>query len=130
MLERRDFLKTFLASGAGALLLSEPAGIRALASGMIPQADGPWEILYPQILNRIQAPVFPKRDFEVTKFGGTGDGKADYTDAFRKAIEACNKAGGGRVVVPAGEFSSGAIHLKSNVNLHVTKSATIKFDRD
>jgi len=132
MLERRDFLKTFLAGGASALLLSEPARIRALASTMLrlSQADGPWEILYPQILNRIKAPIFPGRDFHVTKFGAVGDRKTDCTDAFRKAIEACNKAGGGRVVVPAGEFSTGAIHLKSNVNLRVAEGATIKFSQD
>src|SRR5204862_6561618 len=47
-----------------------------------------------------------------------------------KAIAACNRAGGGRVVVPTGSFLTGAIHLKSNVNLHVTKGATIKFSRD
>ena len=132
MLERRDFLETLLAGGAGALLLSELAQTRTLASAMIgaSQADGPWEIFYPQILNRIQAPVFPQRDFDVTIFGAAGDGKADCTNAFRRSIEACNKAGGGRVIVPAGDFSSGAIHLKSNVNLHVTKGATIKFERD
>src|SRR5437899_5602273 len=131
MLERRDFLKTLVAGGAGALFPSELAQTGTLASAMMraSQSDDPWEIYFPQILNRIQAPVFPKRDFDVTKFGALGDGKADCTDAFRRSVEACNKAGRGRVGVPAGEFSSGAIHLKSNVNLHVTKGATIRFDR-
>ncbi len=129
MLERRDFLKTFLASGTGALLLSESA--QALTTTLrLSQADGPWEIFFPQILNRIKAPVFPKRDFNVTKFGAMGDGKIDCTDAFRKAIDACHRSGGGRVVVSAGEFSTGAIHLKSNVNLHLARRATIKFSQD
>ena len=44
---------------------------------------------------------------------------ADCTDAIRAAIAACSAAGGGRVVVPAGRFLTGAVHLKSNVNLHV-----------
>src|SRR3989442_6904143 len=132
MLERRDFLETVLAGGAGALMLSELAQTRTLASAMMraSQADGPWEIFYPQILNRIQAPVFPQRDFDVTIFGAAGDGKADCTNAFRRSIEACNKAGGGRVIVPAGDFWRGAIHLKSQGDLHGTKGATIKFDRD
>ena len=52
----------------------------------------------------------------------SGNGKGDCTEAFRKAIAACNKAGGGRVVVPAGSFLTGPIHLKSNVNLHVTSA--------
>jgi len=39
----------------------------------------------------------------------------------------CHQAGGGRVVVPPGIFLSGAIHLKSGVNLHLTEGATIRF---
>src|ERR671927_363972 len=50
--------------------------------------------------------------------------------ATRRAVEPCNRAGGGRVVVPAGTFTTGAIHLKSNVNLHVSRGATVKFSQD
>ena len=49
---------------------------------------------------------------------------------MRSAIGACNAAGGGRVVVPAGRYLTGAIHLRSNVNLHVRAGATILFNRD
>ncbi len=84
----------------------------------------------PAILARIKAPVFPDRDFSVLDFGAKGDGAADCTDAFRKAITAANAAGGGRVVVPAGKYLSGAIHLRSNVNLHLAEGATIKFSTD
>src|SRR5437588_4341504 len=127
MTDRRNFIKTLVAGGAGALLISQ-SGTRAAESRFaLDQADGPWEILFPEILNRIKAPVFPKRDFDITKFGAVGNGRLDCTDAVRKAIDACNLAGGGRVVVPAGEFSTAAIHLKSNVNLHVAKGATIRF---
>lgn len=75
-------------------------------------------------------PTFPDRDFLITDYGAVGDGQTDCTEAFKKAIAACNNAGGGRVVVPAGTFLTGAIHLKSNVNLHVTNNATILFSRD
>jgi polygalacturonase len=54
----------------------------------------------------------------------------DCTTSFQQAIAACNKAGGGRVVVPAGTFLTGAVHLKSGVNLHVSAGATIKFSQD
>jgi len=84
----------------------------------------------PAILARIKAPKFPARDFPITNFGAVADGKTDSTEAIRKAIAACNSAGGGRVVVPAGVFLTGAIHLKSNVNLFVSEGATLKFSTD
>jgi polygalacturonase len=82
------------------------------------------------ILARIKAPVFPSRDFDITKYGADGDGKKLSTDAISQAIAACSAAGGGRVIVPAGAFLTGAIHLKSNVNLHIEKDATLRFSRD
>lgn len=89
----------------------------------------PWKTA-DAILARIKAPEFPDKDFLITDYGATGDSVTDCTDAFKKAIEACHAAGGGRVVVPEGKFSTGAIHLKSNVNLYVSKGAKILFSRD
>ncbi|HEY9153865.1 MAG TPA: glycosyl hydrolase family 28 protein, partial [Opitutaceae bacterium] len=77
------------------------------------------------ILSRIHAPFFPNRDFPITNFGARPGESA--TRAIRAAIEACSAAGGGRVVIPAGEWESGAIRLKSGVNLHVDDKATLKF---
>jgi len=76
------------------------------------------------------APTFPARDFVITDFGAKPDNTTDCTDAIRKAIAECHAAGGGRVVVPPGKFLTGAIHLKSNVNLHVSDGATLLFQTD
>jgi polygalacturonase len=84
----------------------------------------------PQILSQIVPPSFPDQDFFVTDFGAKGDRSTDCTLAFRNAIEACHESGGGRVLVTEGEFLTGAIHLKSNVNLHILKNATILFSKD
>lgn len=102
-------------------LLARPAGE--------PPSGNPWDRL-PEVLARIVAPEFPARDFVVTKFGAKGDGKTDASAAFRKAIEACVKAGGGRVVVPEGTFLTGPIRLRSRVNLHLAKGAVVRFATD
>ena len=102
----------------------------ALARSRAWAADDPWVTVYPRILQRIQPPKFPNRDFDVTRYGAKPDGKTDCTAAFRQAIEEANRAGGGRVVVAEGVCLTGAIHLKSNVNLVVRKGATIRFDTD
>jgi polygalacturonase len=82
------------------------------------------------IRKQIKAPTFPARDFIITNYGAKGDGKTLNTEAFKKAIAACAKSGGGRVVVPLGNFFTGSIHLKSNVNLHLADSAKIIFSVD
>ena len=96
--------------------------------GAAAQAAG-WESV-PAILSRIKAPEFPARDFAITDYGAVAGGSNDCTAAIAKAIDACHAAGGGRVVVPDGVFLTGAIHLKSNVNLHLADGATLKFDPD
>ena len=83
----------------------------------------------PYILARIRPPVFPARDFNITDFGARPGGP-DNTEAIRKTVEVCSRAGGDRVVVPAGTFHTGAIHLRSNVNLHLSEGATLKFSTD
>ncbi len=92
-------------------------------------ADEPWDQAA-AILARITPPVFPTRDVPITAHGAVGDGEKDCTAAIRAAIAACAAAGGGRVVVPAGVFLTGAVHLRSGVNLHVAEGGTLRFSRD
>ncbi len=88
-----------------------------------------WQ-LAEKIITQTPLPHFPDRDFHVTRYGAVGDGKTDNSAAFRKAISACHTAGGGRVVVTEGNFLCGPIHLKSNINLHLERDATISFLTD
>src|SRR4051812_44626479 len=98
----------------------------ALFAISTPDEQADWNPV-PEIMKRIVAPEFPARKFAITEFGAVTDGKTDCTDAIRKAIKACSEAGGGRVIIPAGEFLTGAIHLLSGVNLHLEKDAVLKF---
>jgi hypothetical protein len=63
--------------------------------------------------------------FDVRRFGAAGDGKTACTRALQAAIDACGQAGGGTVVLPAGQFLSGALFLRNNVHLHLSAGATL-----
>ncbi len=84
------------------------------------------------ILSTTLLPNFPNKNFVVTDpaYGATGNGRTDNTAAFQKAIAACNAAGGGHVIVPAGTYVTGAIYLKSNVDLHLNSGAILMFSGD
>lgn len=70
-------------------------------------------------------PAFAFADFNVRDYGAKGDGKTLDSPAIDKAIEACVKQGGGKVVLPAGTYISGSIHMKSNVELHLQSGCVI-----
>ena len=133
MTDRRDFIRALVVGGSAALVTRPVFGSIAELWNhtSLPSyaKEDPWAEV-PRILKRIKAPVFPKRDFLLTRFGAVGDGRKDCTAAFHDAIAACTKAGGGRVVVPPGRFLTGAIHLQNNVNLNVNQGATIAFSQD
>jgi len=82
------------------------------------------------ILQGISKPTIPKREFLLTEFGTIADGKCDCTNAFERAVKAVSDFGGGRIIVPAGEYLTGPIHIKSNIELHLQKGATVRFIQD
>lgn len=84
----------------------------------------------PEILKSITAPVFPNKTFNILDFGAKPDGVFDNTIAIKKAIQKCSSKGGGIVLVPAGKFFTGPIHLENNINLHLAEGAEILFSTD
>lgn len=78
----------------------------------------------------LKPPSFPNRTFDVADYGAVPDGRTKNTEAFTAAVEACSDAGGGRVLVPAGKWLTGPIHLRSRVDLHLDKDAVIVFSPD
>jgi polygalacturonase len=128
---RRGFLREglivggLLAVGGVVQVAVSPQASPALADG----DDGAWRRAG-RILARVKPPKFANRRFDITAYGAVADGTTKCTDAIRAAVAACNAAGGGHVVVPAGTFLTGAIHLLSNVDLHLEKGATLLFSQD
>ena len=126
-------------------------------------ADDYWnDEIYSKIEQTVKAntPTFPDVDFNVTDakysalvtdmeeeyFVGDGEGHKrmtqtvkDYTPAIQAAIDDANKAGGGRVVIPAKEgatrdnptvYYTGSIEIKSNVNLYLAEGTELRFVRN
>ncbi|MCM5527284.1 glycoside hydrolase family 28 protein [Parasegetibacter sp. NRK P23] len=79
---------------------------------------------------KVKPPVFRKDTLDIRKFGAKPDGVTLNTKAIQDAITACNKKGGGVVLVPSGQFLTGPIELLSNVNLHLQKNAMLLFTSD
>src|SRR3954465_3390034 len=66
--------------------------------------------------------------YDVTRFGAVADGRPS-TDALQKAIDACGAAGGGTVLLPPGRYTSGALFLRSHVNVHLVAGAVLAASR-
>lgn len=75
-------------------------------------------------------PVFPDRHYDIRSYGAVEGGKVNNTQAIRKTIEAASAAGGGRVVIPAGIWLTGAIHLENNIDLHLERGSELLFSQD
>ncbi len=75
------------------------------------------------VLSHIKPPIFPKKEFKVQVKQGHS-----FQQAVNQTIEACHKTGGGRVTVSKGEYvCNGPIRMLSNVNLHLSEEAIIRF---
>ena len=91
-------------------------------------AQDAWNTTYKEISSRIVAPTFKNKVFKPAI--STKATAAKNQKAINAAILKCSKAGGGKVVIPAGKYQTGAITLRSNVNLVVEKGAELIFAFD
>ncbi|MDZ7692973.1 MAG: hypothetical protein U5K69_17925 [Balneolaceae bacterium] len=112
---------TFLVLLTGIRAQSQPAPAE------ISPIEAPFEM--PQL----QRPTFPDSSFDIRDFGArmrSEESGFKNTDAIHRAIEAAHQAGGGKVVIPEGEWLTGPVHLMSNINLHIAEGATLYFSTD
>jgi len=63
--------------------------------------------------------------FNVKDFGASGAKDQDAQSAIQSAIDACSNSGGGMVYFPPGEYTSGTVHLRSHMRLHVEAGAVV-----
>jgi hypothetical protein len=68
--------------------------------------------------------------FNVKNYGATGKKADDARGAIQKAVDACAAAGGGTVYLPAGEYTSATLHLRSHVRVYLEAGATLFASRD
>lgn len=129
-LDRRQVLQ-LMASGALAVSSLSLLGCsvsNALDTGNNGANTGvDWDNEVDAILTRIQAPTFPDRTANISDFGAKSGAQFDATEAIKNAIAHLAEQGGGKVIVPEGDFYTGPVHLKSNINLHIEQGATLHF---
>ena len=151
---RRAFLRSGSLAGLASLALTPGAqAIAAAAQAAGKAAADPWREAQ-AIARRLAMPVkFRKKDYLVTTFGAEpcklvqvrawvsfedqetlntpAPGSKDCYPAIRDAIQRCHQEGGGRVVIPKGDwFCAGPIVLLSNVNVHLQAGARVYFSND
>lgn len=98
-ISRRNWLGVITAAGMGAGFTATSKAFGA--SGAADNTDG-------------------VKIYNVRDFGAKGDGKTLDTKAIQSAIDACSLAKGGTVLIPAGDFLSGTLELKSGITLHLS----------
>jgi polygalacturonase len=121
---RRNFLKTAARTAVAAPVLASLGGLGAAQESAKPSAGTAPAHRPPA------APAKPKVILNVKDYGVIGDGKTKDTVALQLAIERCSALGGGEVVVPAGDYLTGALALRSNVTLRVEEGATLNGSPD
>ncbi len=91
------------------------------------RTDSNWKEME-TVLKRIVPPTFADKDYVITDYYNGSDSL--YTAAIQAAVSECSGNGGGRVIVPSGEWKTAPIRLLSGVNLHLEDGARLLFTTD
>ncbi len=116
---KRQHLKQAAALASLPILSGCISSVQQATDELAAQADA--------IIRTIARTQFPNQDFVFT---ATTNTPTLATAAIQALIDRCHQAGGGRVVIPEGRYLLGALTLKSNVNLHLSKHAVLAFVPD
>jgi len=82
----------------------------------------------PEWIGEVGATSFPQENniVVVNEFGANNNGLILSTDAIQEAIDRCAEMGGGKVVFEPGIYLTGAVYVKSNVNLYIGKDVELR----
>lgn len=117
-LGRRDFLRAALAApvvaSLGGVASAQPSSTKQTRPAPVhPRTNAPISHAGPQVT------------LNVRDLGATGNGKTSDMLALQQVIDRCSVLGGGKVVVPAGDYATGALTLHSNVILQLEEGASL-----
>jgi polygalacturonase len=71
-------------------------------------------------------PTIPDKTFNIKNYGAVGDNITDNTKAIQEAINVAGMAGGGKVVIPSGEYVCGPFQFTNNLNLQIDSAAILR----
>lgn len=104
--------------------------LATLSGGRAIAATDPWAEA-DRIVAGMTKVHFPDRSVSITEYGAVADNPDKLAhEAINLAIVEMSRSGGGTVVVPDGTFYTGPITMKSNVRLHLSDKAVLKFSTD
>lgn len=109
---------------------AKPAAVASASAQSLMPTEPIEAIAAPFAMPAPARPKIPAGTYDIREFGAVADGKTKATSAIRQAIAKASAAGGGTVLVPAGNWLTGPIHLRSNINLHVATGAVLAFSQD
>jgi len=116
-------LGVFLLAGSEVYkYLDRRAHLSSSKSELVQKLEG---IFYDPAFAKIPEKIFP-----AAGFGAKADGKTVNTKAIQAAIDAAGKAGGGVVTLPKGTTVSGALFVKSNVELRLDEGVVLQAIQD
>ncbi len=130
---RRRFIKSGLITSlaASSAVVGVPSALTGCTQKAKPgRTQAQWDQEASLIKATISRPTFNKLTVNVASFLEK-DTTLDFNQAIHRAIDYLTEQGGGKILVPPGQwFSKGPIHLRSNINLHIEEGAVIEFSTE
>ena len=117
--KRRDFLRN---AAKGVLVAPVAVSLNSIAMA---QGENTKPAHGSAAAHKAAVPTGPKVVLNVRDYGATGDGKTKDTEALQLTVDRCAVLGGGEVAIPAGDYLSGALVLRSNVALRLEDGASL-----